>query len=274
MSKLPLRQYWDFYWNAQTIYSAHSPFVYTFMKDVMSTQIPSKDIRNIETARKNLLRNKDSIDFLEYGAGPSHGTTANRRRIHKVARHSLSGSWQCRIMHEMIRNYKLHNILELGTSLGISTAYLATAHDSANVVTLEGNPSSLCVAKGVWKQLNIDNVDARVGEFDKTLGIALHDLETIDFAFLDGNHRKLATIDYFHQVRGKCHRRSIVIVDDIYWSKGMHEAWLEIIHHKSVAFSIDLFRMGILFFDHSIMPKQHFKLISYRYKPWAIGVFG
>jgi predicted O-methyltransferase YrrM len=274
MGKIPTRLALKYYWDAQTIFSAHSPFVYHFMKEVMNTKHREKDVYLIESKRKELLGSNDEIAFIELGAGSSKGSNTALRKISDVALNSLSGSWQCQIMYNLVQHYGIENILEIGTSLGISTAYFAFANREANIITLEGNPSSVDIAKDVWNKLNIDTIDVRLGEFGETMNKAAEDIGNIDLAFIDGNHRKDATMRYFHDLKSRTKASSIFIIDDIYWSTGMNEAWNEIINDESVAFSIDLFRMGIVFFDHSIMPKQHYKLIPYKFKPWSIGLFG
>lgn len=274
MSKIPLNLLIKYYWEAQTIFSAHSPFIYQFMKNVMGDRGGNKSFSLIEDKRNKMLKTKEAINFIEYGAGSSVGGNRKERRVSEVARHSLSGKWQCRIMHHLVKYHKSKNILEIGTSFGISTAYLAAANPLAKIITLEGNPDSANIARTLFKELDLRSIDVRIGEFDGTLNKAISDFDTIDMAFLDGNHRKQATIDYFNLLKSKVEKNSVFVIDDIYWSKGMNEAWNEIINDDSIAFSIDLFRMGIVFFDHTIMPKQHFKLIPYRYKPWAIGIFG
>ncbi len=274
MSKIPFQLVLKYYWEAKTIFSAHSPFIYQFMKDVMGDKGGNGHVNWIETKRSELLNSEASIPFIEYGAGSSIGANNATRKVSDIAKNSLSGRWQCRILHNLVNYYKAEHILEVGTSLGISTAYLAAGNPHAKIMTLEGNPDSAKIAKKVFKELDFETIDVRVGEFGVTLQNAVNELDTIDMAFLDGNHRKQATIDYFNLLKSKTSKKSIFVVDDIYWSKGMNEAWNEIIGDDAVAFSIDLFRMGILIFDHTIMPKQHFKLIQYKYKPWSIGVFG
>ncbi len=274
MTKIPFQIMLKYYWEAQTIYSAHSPFIYQFMKNIMGDNSKDGQFYRIEAKRKEFHDSKTLIPFVEYGAGSSVGENSDERKVSDIAKNSLSGKWQCRILHNLVKQYSLENILEIGTSLGISTAYLAAANPLAKIITLEGNPDSLEIAKTLFQDLDFDFIDTRIGEFGNTLKIAIEDFELIDMAFLDGNHKKQATIEYFNLLKTKATNKSVFVVDDIYWSKGMNEAWNEIIKDESVAFSIDLFRMGIIFFDHSIMYKQHFKLIPYKLKPWRIGLFG
>lgn len=273
MNKTPYRSILKYYWNAKTKYSLHSPFVFDFFNTVLNVQPSDKRIKDIEAERRQMLSNRSEISFVEYGAG-SKVSNGGTRIVSDVAKSSLSGEWQCILMYNLIKRYKPNAILEIGTSLGISAAYLAAASSEASIITLEGNPSSANIANALFEKLEIYNVKLLEGEFGDTLSKSLGLLTKVDCAFIDGNHRKQATIDYFHEISAYCDSNSFVIVDDIYWSQGMQEAWNEIINHESVAFSIDLFRFGIVFFDHSIMEKQHYKLIEAKWKLWSIGVFG
>ncbi|MFT4536343.1 MAG: putative O-methyltransferase YrrM [Saprospiraceae bacterium] len=273
MHKTPYKSILHYYWIAKTKYSLHSPFVFDFFNTVMNVSINDPKFKSIEKERRSFIKDTSEMTFVEYGAG-SKSKNGNSRVVADVAKSSLSGAWQCRLLYNLIKRYKPGNILEIGTSLGICTAYLATAANESTIITLEGNPSSAEKAKNLFDKLGLSNIELIEGEFGITIDKALTKSETIDCAFIDGNHRKQATIEYFHQIREKADSNSFIIVDDIYWSTGMQEAWQEIIAHKSVAFSINLFRFGIVFFDHSIMEKQHFLLIEAKWKLWSFGVFG
>jgi predicted O-methyltransferase YrrM len=173
----------------------------------------------------------------------------------------------------MVSTFQPKTTLEFGTSLGISTIYLATANNSSTVHTMEGNPDSRQIALNIFKKLNIENIESHVGEFDSILEKVLHKLDSIDLVYLDGNHQKEATLQYFNQLLPKLSSDSIVVLDDIYWSKGMTQAWEALKNHKAVTLSIDLFDVGILFFNTNLS-KEHLALIDYWKKPWKLGIFG
>jgi len=269
----PYRHILDFFWSSKTKYSVHSPFVFDFVNDVMLQPMDEETLTKIESERQDFLNDKAMMDFVEYGAG-SRVANGNQRQVSKVASSSLSGKWQCRLMHNMIKAYQPKSVLEIGTSLGISSAYLGSADAATKVVTLEGNPSSAEKAGKLFDRLSLDNISIERGEFGSTLQPALDKIGKVDCAFIDGNHRKQATIDYYNQIKHHTDQYSFLIIDDIYWSHGMHSAWKHIQSDPDVAFSIDLFRMGIVFFDKTIMPLQHFKLIESKWKLWSIGLFG
>ena len=269
----PYLQILDFFWSSKTKYSVHSPFVFDFVNEVMLKPMPKRQLEKIENQRQKFLTDRDMMDFVEYGAG-SRVANGHQRQISKVASSSLSGKWQCRLMHNMINTYRPKNVLEIGTSLGVSAAYLAAANQESQIVTLEGNPSSAAKAEALFAELDFSNVTVKLGEFGSTLTPTLEQLKRVDCAFIDGNHRKQATIDYYNLIKKYTTNKSFLIIDDIYWSHGMNSAWQHIQSDPDVAFSIDLFRMGVVFFDKTIMPRQHFKLIESKWKLWSVGLFG
>lgn len=160
----------------------------------------------------------------------------------------------------MVDHYRCKHILELGTSLGIGTAYLATASKNAQITTIEGSKEIAQKAKSNFNSMDLQNVHQVIGNFDDILPDVLKNITAIDLVFIDGNHRKEATLDYFEKIMPFVHEDSILIFDDIHWSKGMHEAWLAISNDKRVVLSIDVFQFGLVFFLPSIKEKQHFVL--------------
>ncbi|HEY6976054.1 MAG TPA: class I SAM-dependent methyltransferase, partial [Chitinophagaceae bacterium] len=128
------------------------------------------------------------------------------------------------------------------------------------VVTIEGAKAIAEIAKENFQQLGLSNIELIEGNFDSILIPTVKELPVIDFAFIDGNHRKEPTINYFKEILPKTSEHSIVVLDDIHWSREMEEAWEYIKQHASVTLSIDLFFIGIVFFRTEQKVKQHFTI--------------
>ncbi|MEM1137885.1 MAG: class I SAM-dependent methyltransferase, partial [Bacteroidota bacterium] len=150
------------------------------------------------------------------------------------------------------------NVLELGTSLGINALYLTKACSNSNVISLEGCPNTLNIAKENFQKLNA-KVLTVIGEIGETLPKVLKEIEKLEFVFFDANHKKQPTLNYFNTCLPHINEHTVFIFDDIYWSKEMGEAWEQITHHPNVTLSIDLFDLGLVFFRKN-QPKQHFLL--------------
>jgi len=127
------------------------------------------------------------------------------------------------------------------------------------VITIEGCPQTAAVAGRNFKDLGIRNIELQVGNFDELLPDLIGTKPKLDFVYIDGNHRKDATLNYFNWCLPKVHENSLLIFDDIYWSEGMKEAWAQIKQHPEVTVTVDLFWIGLVFFKKG-QAKEHFKI--------------
>ncbi len=237
----------------------HSPFVFTFIEKVLNDKKIYKVYEKIEDARKNLLQNRDTIDVEDFGAGSTVIKT-KQRIVKDIAASSLKPKKYSQLLFRMLQFYNKKNVLELGTSLGITTAYLAAAKNNPAVITMEGSENIANIAQQNFNALQINNIEIIKGDFEKTLPLLIKNNTTIDFAFLDGNHRKIPTLQYFQQILSNSTEETIVVFDDIHWSKEMEDAWEEIKNNNAVTLSIDLFFIGIVFFKKDFKVKQHFSI--------------
>ena len=137
---------------------------------------------------------------------------------------------------------------------------MALGNPNATITTCEGSEQIAAVAKLVFDQQQLKNIQIIKGNFDETLPLWLQENTNIDLAFIDGNHRKLPTIQYFEQLLPHMHPNGMLIFDDIHWSEGMEEAWQDIKAHPSVTLSIDLFFIGLIFISPDFKTPQHFTI--------------
>jgi predicted O-methyltransferase YrrM len=162
----------------------------------------------------------------------------------------------CQLLSRLVIYSNAKQIIELGTSMGITTLYLAKQMDT-HVSTFEGNPALVSIAQTNFEYFNKSNIDLIEGNIDKSLPDFLQTNRTIDFVLMDANHRYEPTLNYVHQLAPRMSNTGIIVVDDIYHSAEMAKAWHEIRMHELVYGSIDLFRCGILFFDSSLNKQHH-----------------
>ncbi|MBK8566613.1 MAG: class I SAM-dependent methyltransferase [Saprospiraceae bacterium] len=259
-----------FYWQAQTRYNVHSPFVFAFTEAVLEDDRWYYAFSEVEALREFLLPDSHQIEVTDLGAG-SELTPGKLRTIGSLVKHSASRAFICQWLFRTVKHCKPKTMLELGTSLGIGTAYQAAAALNARIITIEGCPNVATYARKNMEMLKVKNVEQRLGRFEDRLPAALHDLGQLDYVFIDGNHRKEPTLHYFEQCLANAHVGSVFVFDDIHWSVGMKEAWDTIRTHPRVTVSIDLFYIGIVFFRKENKAKEHFRLVPWLWKPWRIG---
>jgi predicted O-methyltransferase YrrM len=154
----------------------------------------------------------------------------------------------------MIRYYRYRHVLELGTSLGVNTMYLA--QDNTNTFTMEGAHDLARLAQQSFTDNGLDNITMIQGNIDETLPDFLQKVDPLDFVFLDANHRYDPTIRYAGWLIPKMANKSAIVFDDIHRSKEMERAWDEVKEHKRINCTVDLFRCGIAFID-TALSKQH-----------------
>lgn len=235
----------------------HSPFVFDFIKHVLNDKKNYDSYDQIEKLRKQLLQDKRVIEVEDLGAG-SLAVPNRQKKVSDITRSFVKSKKFAQLLFRIVRYYKPETIIELGTSLGITSAYLACAIKSAKVFTLEGSINTAAVAQHNFQKLGSQNIKLIRGNFDDILPRLLSQIEKVDLAFVDGNHRKVPTLQYFQQFLQRSTDQSIFIFDDIHWSAEMEEAWEEIKVHPSVTLTIDLFFIGLVFFKKDFKAKQHF----------------
>ncbi|HVG13918.1 MAG TPA: class I SAM-dependent methyltransferase [Chitinophagaceae bacterium] len=239
-------------------HGTHSPFVFDFIRNVLNPKalvIP----KDVEDLRSDLKKNYRTIEIEDLGAG-SRIHPRKSKTISQLVATAVKPKKYGQLLFRLAKHYRPETIIELGTSLGLTTAYFATACADANLVTIEGSSEVHLQAIENFKRLQLNNINALKGNFDDLLPLVLKDLATIDLAYIDGNHRYRPTINYFHQLLLKKNNNTILVFDDIHWSAEMEQAWEEIKAHPSVACTIDIFFLGFVFFRNEFKAKQHFTI--------------
>jgi predicted O-methyltransferase YrrM len=236
----------------------HSPFVYGFSSQLLiSAKKTNKKLRSIELLRKQLLRDNREITITDLGAGSVSGNKT--RKISTIAKVSSSSQKNCQLFFKLVEEFQPKSIIELGTSLGLASASMASANENLIVYTIEGCSEIAKVAQDSFNTLGLKNIQLYNDTFDHALGEILPKLSLPFIAFIDGNHKYEPTVKYFHQLLAYANSQCIMVFDDIYWSKDMYLAWEYIKQHPKTVFCIDLYRVGIVFFNEGVV-KQDFAI--------------
>lgn len=238
----------------------HSPFVYNFIRNVLMDKKYYSDYDLIENYRKSLLNSKKAVEINDLGAGSKRMKT-NSRKISDIVKNSSVIPKYGKLLYRLVKYFNTQSIVELGTSFGISTQYLALGNLESKVVSIESNYQLIDILKNYLNKNVIQNIKVVEGNFDETLPNVLKDIDRIDLAYIDGNHAFEPTLKYFNLLKEKCHNDSCLIFDDIYWSKEMNRAWEKIKQDEDIKATIDLFQFGIVFFRKE-MSKENF-IIKY-----------
>ena len=235
-------------------YGVHSPYLFQLVRFVIYDKSQYYVFPQIEKLRESLSVDNRMLQVKDFGTGKNRG-----RKVSEITAHSLKPTKYAQLLFKIILFCKAKQVLELGTSLGLTTSYLASSSSDIRCVTLEGSEEIAAVAKENFEKLHIKNIEVETGNIDTTLPVILNSFEKLDFVFIDANHRLPAAFDYFEQCVNKIHEKSVIVIDDIYWSTDMEEAWSRIKNHPKVTSTIDLFHIGIVFFNTDLN-KNHYKM--------------
>jgi predicted O-methyltransferase YrrM len=161
---------------------------------------------------------------------------------------SIPPLWGLLLMR-LARELRPHSAIELGTGFGISAAYVTAALEldgRGRLTSFEGAERWAAIAQHGATDLGLHRLEIRLGALSQTLDSALPDLAPVDFAFVDAEHTKEATVRYFDTMLPHLSDGAVVVFDDIAFDKPMWEAWVEIREHRRVALALSLGKMGIV----------------------------
>jgi len=246
-------------WNT-TGEGIHSPYLFHIVRFIMRDENSYYCFADIERRREMLAACEDVLDVVDYGSAGSREGTHKQVRVCDIVSRQLESAKVGRLLFRLVaymgqEQKRPLEILELGTSLGVTTAYLASACSRNRVVTLEGSEAVLRVAQGVWKALRLENIAWQEGNIDDTLYIYAR--EKLDLVYLDANHTYDATMRYAAFLLPRLTEKGVLVIDDIHYSKEMERAWLALRDDPRVTTSMDLYHCGLLFVDPHYLKRNY-----------------
>ncbi len=232
-------------------HGVHSPFVFDLVSRIFRNKIDPGVVCSIEKIRKDLRSDKTAIKIRDLGAGSGIMGT-DTRKISDITRYSAVPEKYGHLLYRLSEEFGAPSVVEFGTSLGISTMYLASAATGVPVFTMEGCPETAAVAERNFEKLGLKNITVLKGSFDDSIPELKAKAGNPGLVFIDGDHRKDAVLRYFSRVVDMAGPDTVVVLDDINYSEEMGEAWEEIRRHPEVTLSVDIYRMGLVFFRKGI----------------------
>ncbi|MGQ1890355.1 O-methyltransferase [Thermophagus sp. OGC60D27] len=236
-------------------YGIHSPFVFYLVRELFGEEHPFYAFKKIDAAKRMLLKNNMTIGPETLGA-PSVTGDKRQKVKHFVKQGSLPAKYG-ELIFRLVNYFGAKNILELGTGTGLSTLWLALPDSRARVTTIEGSRQLSDFARRLFELVEVNNVRIINDAFNRVLPSLLDTTDHLDFVFFDGDHRREATLHYFELCLKKAHNDTVFVFDDIHWSPDMEAAWETILQHPSITVSMDLYRIGIIFFRKECT-RQHY----------------
>lgn len=252
-----IKSYLKYFLKATNQHGVHSPFVYNLVTKCLYQKNSNIFAKEYSKYKKSFSKNHQIIRITDFGAG-SKIFTSNQRKVKDILNIAATKLKYAALLNRLVNYLNVKTTLELGTSLGVGTFSLAFQNNNVKIDSIEGCHQIATLAQENFKKYKIDHqIQLHTKTFDDFFKINQQQL--YDLIFIDGHHQKEATIQYFNQCLQYIHNDSVIVLDDIYWSDGMKEAWSVIKNHPQVTVSIDLFQFGLVFFRKEQV-KQHFKI--------------
>ncbi|WP_242117927.1 O-methyltransferase [Aestuariivivens sediminicola] len=249
-------QYIRFLFNSTNQHGVHSPFVFNLVTQCFYDTTDHKAYHQLKQYRQELIKDKRRIHVTDLGAG-SQVMKRQERKISRIAERAGTTLSRAKLLFRLSQYFNCQTVLELGTSLGMATYALSLGNPKVRLTTIEGCPN---LAAHTQQQLQ-NHGATQIESINGAFGNVLQQVKSnnYDLVFFDGNHQKEATLAYFDTLLDTAHNDSLFIFDDIYWSKGMTEAWETIKQHPRVTVTIDTFFWGMVFFRKE-QAKEHFRI--------------
>ena len=260
-----IKSYLQFLWHSKNEHAVHSPFVFNLVTKCFYDKKSKPEYSILRNYRNSLLENKTTIEVTDFGAG-SKVFKSNTRQISKIAKTAGISPKRAELLFRIVNYFQpdpnesekaKQSILEIGTSLGLTTSALALGNPKAKIITLEGCPETASIAKIQLQKFNHNTINFVVSEFTEYLKNYQLSIINYQLIYFDGNHQKQATLDYFELLLPTITNETVWIFDDIHWSAEMEDTWEIIKTHSKVTVTIDTFQWGLVFFRKE-QPKEHF----------------
>ena len=253
-----IKSYLKFLFHSKNEHGVHSPFVFDLVTKCFYDATKYPEYETLKSYRKSLLKNKNTIEVTDFGAG-SRVFKSNTREISKIAQTAGITPKNAELLFRIVRYFQPKSILEIGTSLGLATSALSLANENTKIITLEGCPNTMATAKKMFQVSSFKFPNNAVDFVNTEFNLFFENLkpQIFDLVYFDGNHSKKATLEYFEALLPTISNDSVWIFDDIHWSADMEEAWEIIKNHPKVSVTIDTFQWGIVFF-RTEQEKEHF----------------
>ncbi len=249
------RRYLPYYFHAKTYYRIHSPLAYEFASAILEDKRNFYAFASLNALQKSLRRDERSIALLpnEESQPPTIVTMQQIQYQHYVSRYYHE------ILFRTIHFYKPEFILELGTSLGITTMYAAAAALNRNIYTIEQEPAIANAAKQHFNLLRFKNIQPIIGDYQEMIDNELLAEKKIDCLIL--SLENISHKNILKPYLERLNEPSLIIILGI--SKASkRELWQFIQQHQKVTLTIDVYNLGIAFCNTNILEKQQIMLIA------------
>jgi predicted O-methyltransferase YrrM len=208
---------------------------------IADDDLPAAEERRLQAVERERARLLRSDDYASWSGG-------RQVSIGWICAKASQPAAGARVLFHAVATWRPELALELGTCVGLSGAYQASAqavNGGGRFVSMEAYPDLAAEARRVWAACGLTDASVVVGSFADSLPEFLSN-GACDYAFLDGHHDGDATRRYVHQIAQEATPGALVVLDDIDYSPSMRGAWHDVRHRSDVVASADLGKIGLV----------------------------
>ena len=234
-------------------YGVHSPFVFNLITKVIEERCSYYSFYDIELIRKQLLFRDDVIAYPDR---QQKGKLC-RRTVGEIVEREAIKPKHGALLFRLTNYFKSRNILQLGSSMGLSTLYLTSYAPGLKCIALENVPEFAPIARIAYEKGGHNPVDLRIGSNKELLPQALEDLKQVDFVFFNTLYEQPDNVWLFNECTKYAHDGSLFVFEGIKANQKMREFWKEICARPEVTVTIDLYSMVIVFFNKKLHKRNY-----------------
>lgn len=234
-------------------YGVHSPFVFNLITKVIEESCSYYSFYDIELVRKQLLFREDTISYPDR----QQKGKLRRRTIGEIVEREAIKPEHGALLFRLTNYFKSQTILQLGPSMGISTLYLTSYAPGLKCIAIENVPEFASIAEITFKKAARNPIDLRTGTYKNLLPEALNDLGKIDFVFFNTLYEQYNNLALFEACLKNIHEETVFVFEGIKANRKMREFWKEICAHPETVVTIDLYSMGVVFFNKRLHKRDY-----------------
>ena len=230
-------------------FGVHSPFVFNLITKVIEESCPYYAFHDIEMERRKLLLRMEQLTYPDR----QQENKLKTRPLGRIAEREAISRKQGMLLFRLANYFRSKRIIQLGPAMGISTLYLTSYAADLKCIAIEHVPGFARIASEVLARAARNPVDLRVGASRELFPKALVDMEKVDFVLFNTLYEQQNTCCLFEEALKYVHSDTVFVFEGIRQSRQMRNCWKEICSHPEVTVTMDLYSMGLVFFN----PKLH-----------------
>lgn len=252
----------------------HGPARLLFQKNTSSEE--KKIGERIEQFRSNVASSGTYADAYAYGSprpetfqtdqeGHAQPGPIRKGNIEKFME-TGTGIDTGLLLRRIVEGLGSKRILELGTNTGFSGCYFLSLPQVEELVTIEGSTVLAEIADQNLSRIS-KNFRLMVTLFDDALDELMAENQKFDCVFIDGQHEREALLHYINRSIPLLNEGGALIIDDLYWSDDMFNAWQEICQDQRFSQTVNLTSKGVCLLANEKSQPAYFNICDYMGEP-------